>query len=138
MAKKTTTFPYLLEIPCEYGSVSIGDKTCRIGLTVSRGDLELSRADKNICGRRLAGRILARSSGGPNQESLPGLDQDSQVDGVFDVKTISINREYLSFGLTFSRADVDTESLAQFPKREGVFYVQESMSIPEGGEEDDE
>ena len=38
----------VLELPVTYGGLSVGDKTCRIGMSVSRSNYSVSKADKQI------------------------------------------------------------------------------------------
>src|SRR5262245_62146532 len=91
----------LMELPVQYGNVNIGDKTARIGCNVKRPTLTPTIADKNLCDKRLTAKILARTSGGADQESIPGMDQDVNVEAVFDCKGFGVSKKAISFGLTF-------------------------------------
>lgn len=53
MAKKTAS--PTLDFPVAFGTVSFA-KSARVGISVSREDLVLSKADNLLCGRRLTGR----------------------------------------------------------------------------------
>lgn len=121
----------VLELPVAYSNVSIGEKTCRVGIHISRGNLTLAQADKFFCDKRLVGRILARRSGSASQESLPSMeDEDYELPGAFDVKGYSVSAKAFSCGLTFMKESIDVETLANFAKREGVFTVTETGTIP--------
>jgi len=145
MAKKRTNPPTnVLEFPVAFGGVSIGDKTCRIGISVDRSQLSVDQADDHLCEKRLTGSIISRPQGDlPDQGTLPGMAFQSVLRGVFDVKGFSVSADAISFGLTFAIASIDIEKLAHFAKRAGRVVVEEEESIPEAGangddEDDDE
>lgn len=132
-----TTGP-MLEIACSYANVNIGDKTARLGISTSRGNLTVSQADKQLCGKRLTGKLLARrGGGGSDQQSLPGAEDDIEIQAVFDVKGFGVTGKNISFGATFALASIDVETLAHFAKTSGIVYILEAADIPEGEEEDD-
>lgn len=63
-------------VPCEFGGVSIGDATARLGIRMSRNDCSLDRADETFCGHRLSGVVkLSRNGDEPDQKKL--LDADN-------------------------------------------------------------
>lgn len=138
MAKKK--IEYLMELPVSYGNLSIGDKTARLGIVVGRPALSLTAADKNLCDRRVVGRILVRAGdGGPEQGSIPGLEgNDDEVKAVFDVKGFSVSKKAISFGLTMQIESIAIETLSHFAKRKGMLYVEEIGDIPEGEAEGDD
>lgn len=117
-------------IAVAFGNVNIGDKTCRLGFTVPRDVLSIGMADDSLCDRRLTGRIVARSTGGSDQQSLPGVDADTTITGTFDVKGFSVTRKTISAGLTFALASIDVESLAHFAKRSGQVIITEVADLP--------
>lgn len=128
----------VLELPVSFGNVNIGDETARVGISISRANLTVSQADKNLCEKRLAGRIIARSNGASaNQDSLPGLDDDAEIEGLFDVKGFSATGKQISTGLTFLLSTIDVQTLARFAKREGQLVVNGIEELPkdESGEE---
>ena len=136
MAKRSAT-PAVLEIPLSWGDVSIGESTCRIGCTVQRDKLTLSKADAQLCGKRLVGRIVA-VPGSDNPEQRQLIADETEVAGAFDVKRISFNKKALSFGLTFSIESVRVEDLAHFAKRAGRIVVEEITDIPADDAEGEE
>lgn len=143
--KKEAAEAFVLDAAVEFGDVSIGDGTCRLGFVADRKAITLQQADRNLCGRRLVGKIVARATGTADQEGLPGLeDQDTTITGVFDVKRIGVTPKTVSAGLTFALASVDAESLTHFAKRSGRLRVSSTEDIPkdaapvaaiEGGDE---
>jgi hypothetical protein len=150
MATKKRQGKYLT-LPVSFGDVSVGDKTARIGVEISRQDLGLTAADKNLCGRRLIGSILARPEGSSaEQEGLMGDDGDTVLRGIFDVKSFSVKKKYIGAGLTFALEELsgeDRQSLTYFAKREGLLLIDnleqlpgkaESNGKPEKEDKDDE
>lgn len=124
-------------LPVQFGNVSIGEKTCRVGITIDRRNLGLGAADRTLCGKRLAGSILARANGGPDQESLPGADDDIELAGIYDVKAFSVTAKALSCGLTFSLESIDLTKLGHFAKRSGLLKITSIGKIPADAPKDD-
>jgi hypothetical protein len=121
-----------VELPVAYGNVSIGDKSARLGVTVSAGNLTPNQANKLLVGRRLTGQVLARlGNGQPGQGSIPGLEKDPKLAGVFDVKSVGMTPKSYTFGLTFSLDKLDVEMLSHFAKREGILTVKDVEDLPE-------
>lgn len=127
---------HLLDLPCEFGGVSIGDKTARVGITVGRGDLDVEVADRHLVERRLTGTLLALPDGSqPDQGTLPGVsDGRVQIDGTFDVKGVRLGGRTFTFGATFNLKGLDVEALSHFAKRAGKLLVVGSEEIPEDEE----
>lgn len=135
----------VLDLDVSFGGVSIGKNSARLGLSVSAGLLTPTQVSKNLVGCRLTGTILARlGKGKPDQTSIPGLDKDPKIKGVFDVKSVSMGPTHYSFGLTFSLDKLEIETLSHFAGREGKLTIAEVADIPEPersepeGDEDDE
>jgi hypothetical protein len=128
----------VFDLPCSYGNVSIGDKTCNVKASISRSALKLSEADKKLCEHRLIGRIIAKPAGWQSsQEALPGMSGDDiEMEGCFDVKGLNVKSSAIGIGLTFSIKDVDVSTLAKFAKRDGRIVVDSIEELPEG--QDDE
>lgn len=127
---KTKTAP-TTDIAVAYGNVSIGDETARIGVSISRDQMSLAQMDKQFCGKRLTGTILARSTGHAEQQSLPGADADITITAVFDVKSFGVTRKRYTTGLTFSLSGIDAATLAGFAKREGMLRIDDVADIPD-------
>ncbi len=129
----------VLDLPVAFGNVSIGDKTARIGVTVDRSSLSVSQADKHLCEHRLTGRIVSKPQGDhPDQAALPGMEFETALAGVFDVKGFSVSKDNLGFGLTFAIASIDVANLAHFAKRAGRVVVEDVEAIPANGEAEEE
>lgn len=121
-----------LEIPVEFGGVSIGKATARLGINVARSNLTLESADEIFVGHRLTCRITLDRQGEANgQKALPGVgDANHRIDAVCDVKGIGANADTIRTGLTFSLADIDIAELAKFSKGEGKLIVSNVAEIP--------
>jgi hypothetical protein len=66
---------HALQLPVQWGNLNVGDETARLGLSVHRGSLTVSQADRHLCGKRLRLKTLARGNGAQaSQEAIPGLD----------------------------------------------------------------
>jgi len=121
---------FVMKFPCEYGGVSIGDTTARIGVRVPRGFLNLVAADEALVGHRLD--LVARlNRKGADPKQLNLLDDiEDTITGSADVKRIGVNQEQISFGLTFSLADVDISELAKFSKGNGEIQIDQVAALP--------
>lgn len=127
MAKTKTEA--LIDIPVQYGDLSVGETTCRIGINVARDKLSVSKADSLICGKRLSGRITAvPGNGNPDQGQL--ITDENVVVAAFDVKKIGFNKKTIGFGLTFAIESVDTDALFHFSKRAGRLIVDSAEALP--------
>jgi hypothetical protein len=141
MAKKKGP---VLDVPCDFGGVSIGDESARIGVSISRGNLEITEADNQLTGRRLTGKIVVRSARNPDQAALPGLEgEDPELTAVFDCKGIRLTGKDIGCGLTFNLNGLDVATLAKFAKRSGQLTITDIQDLPEGsgngdGHEDEE
>ncbi|HVK07665.1 MAG TPA: hypothetical protein VM597_02695 [Gemmataceae bacterium] len=133
--KKAPTSLY--EIPVAYGNVNVGDLTARLAVHIDRKQMTLGQADK-LCGKRLVGRITAQAGNdNPEQDALPGAESETEMAGVFDVKSMGFNPKSLSTGLSFSIASIDLPTLCTFAKRAGKMFVEAVEDIPadEAGDE---
>lgn len=126
-----------LIIPCSFGDVSIGEATCRIGVNVARSALKLTTADSQVCGKRLIGAIIAQP-GNDNPDQPQIFSSETKVEAAFDVKRISFNKKFISFGLTFSIESVNIEDLAHFAKRAGRIECDDIQDIPADEKNDEE
>lgn len=131
---------YFLDIPCTWGNVNIGDETVRLGVRVSRENLSVTQADKNLCGKRLVAKAIARAGDGQSgQASLPGTEgADAEVEAAFDVRSIGVGTKNISFGLTAKIKSVDLGQLSGFANRGGMLHIESVAVIPaeDGGEDD--
>lgn len=128
----------VLNVPCEFGGVSIGDTSARLGVRVPRGFLNIVAADECLVGHRLDVIVkLNREGVDPKQLSLLDDIEDS-ITGSADVKRIGVNAESISFGLTFSLPDIDISELARFSKGTGAIQINNVSELPKEIEGDDD
>jgi len=121
----------LLDAPCQFGGVSIGDQTARLGITIPRSSLAIDHADEYFSGRRLSCRVaLGRVDESPEQMKLID-DCDFVVTSVCDVKGFRVTSDNVSFGLTFNLKETDIQTLAKFSKGSGRFSIEDVGEIPE-------
>jgi hypothetical protein len=134
MAKSKTP---MLVLPCTWGTAGIGKETHRLGTRIARSSLTLSRADKELCGKRLTCVIVAvPGNDNPDQPGLPGSDAEVSNNASIDVKSLHVTKKYISFGLTFSPDDMPGNRLQEFVARAGRIEVMEIAAIPDGGEDE--
>jgi len=120
---------FVLDLPVEFGGVSFGDQTARLGVVVSRDRLNLDAADESLCNHRLNGRVaIGGFDDAPGQGTF---EFDSVVEGMFDVKTFGVSSKAISFGLTFGLNDIDRGDLAEFAKTKGRLQVELVSQIPD-------
>lgn len=134
MAKKQQS---VLDVPVEFGGVSIGESTARLGIRIDRSVCNINAADEIFCGHRLSGRImLGRGGDQPGQTTLVE-DLDHYIDAVFDVKRIGVNPTHIGTGLTFSLADINIQELAKLSKGSGRLIVNTVAELPVESKADD-
>lgn len=121
-----------LDLPVQFSNVNIGDEIASLSVTVPRTALTISQADSKVCGKRLTGHILARAGGAQaDQDSLPGADNDVEIPGSFDVKSITFTRKSVKFKIAFSIGSISIDDLAHFAKREGRCVIMVITALPE-------
>lgn len=121
------------DLGCDFGGVSIGKDTARIGVKISRNVLSLQQADEALCGKRLTGTLRrGNKSDAPSQQNLPGMDsQEPFVNGTFDVKRFGVSPDDVTFGATFAINGLPLESLAELANQSGRLIVTNVELIPE-------
>jgi hypothetical protein len=126
----------MIEIGVEYGNISIGEKTASVGVSFSRGQISLTKAAENFCERRLTGCIIAKPAGwNSDDQALPGMEEDVELHGVFDVASIRFTSKAFAVKLSFRLNEIDVSTIAEFAKRSGRLSVFEVADLPDGDEE---
>jgi hypothetical protein len=127
----------LLKLPVDYGGVSIGQGTARVGLRIAREKCDLVAADAFFVGKRLDVRIsLGRRDDSAGQGQM--FEHDYILEGAADVKRIGANVAHITTGLTFSTESIDVETLCRFAKGSGYLEVVGVEELPDAADEDDE
>lgn len=133
MSKKKTNDA--LDMLVDFGGVSIGETTARLGVRITRQQLTITTADATFTGKRLS-VVVQLGNPDPDQKKL--FDVVTEVAGSVDVKRLGVNVDEYATGLTFNLADVDVATLAKFSKGKGRLRVLEVADLPDEGEGDDE
>ncbi len=120
----------ILDIPVQYGGISIGQNTARISMKVSREALNIVAADEVFCDRRLTG-LLQLGGADDSQGQTSFIDPDVELTGAFDVHRFSASTQWYSTGATFSLKEVVLMDLARFSKGSGRLKVFETGDIPD-------
>jgi hypothetical protein len=146
MAKKAKE-EMLLDLPVSFQGTSCGKKTARVGISIARGEIKITEADKTFCDRRLTVTIFADGKDDQRgQGRLAGMEDNLELVGVADVKSFSVHSETFTLGLTFNRIEMEKVkaatgvSFADFASREGRLMIASVAEIPEAeknGEEDE-
>lgn len=132
---RATTSPQAgarIDVPVEFGGVSIGDGTARLGVRIMRDVLDLDMADDLFCGHRLTGTVAVGNGRDAAGQGLLWDDLIYHLGGTFDVKRLGVSPKHFAIGLTFSLEDIQAENLTHFAKRTGRLAIQDSGPIPEG------
>ena len=135
MAKKGSD---VVDIPVQFGGVSIGDQTARLGVSIDRKVLNLNAADEAFCGHRLNGRLVLGGDGDQPGQATIVDDLHETLEGVFDCKRIGVNAKAITTGLTFSLADIDVRELAKFSRGSGRLQVASIEVLPADAADEDE
>jgi ribosome modulation factor len=121
------------EIPVEFGNISIGELTCRLGVKIVREELELDEADRIFCGRQIQGKVSLAPRGDGDQKRLPSMEDNRPlfIEGMFETKQIGVRPDEYSIGLTFNKKAIDVSELSQFAKKTGTIEVESVSDIPD-------
>lgn len=123
MAKKK------FKLAVEFGGVSIGDKTARIGIKVSREGITLEAADEAFCDRRLTGKLVLGK--GDDAQGKIVDDLEHECAGSFDIKGYRVSSTSITAALTFSKKEIKLDEVALFAKGTGMLVVDNVGEIPE-------
>lgn len=127
----------VVDKPVDFGGVSIGKTTGRIGIVIDRSYLGLDDAADMLCGRRLTGKVVLGRKGDAADQTTLVDDLNAEVAGAFDCKGFRVSEGSLSAGLTFALAEVDIAELAKFSKGVGRLIVYELGEIPHDAPSED-
>ena len=133
--RKATADKQSMEIGVEFGGVSIGEATARIGIRVLRGAVTLAQMDEMFTGRRLTGRVVRVRAGDLEGQGKLVDDMDHSIDGTFDSKRIGVTLDHFSAGLTFLLSEIDVTELAALAKGAGRLEITGVDDIPSDEDE---
>jgi len=118
-------------IKATFAGVSFGKDAARLGVHVERTDLPLETSVGLLVNSRL--RIEAKA------ETEPELFDSTAptIVGIADSRRLSVGHDSYSFSLTFSREDVDADTMAMFAGKTGKFSAERMSDIPERSTSDE-
>ena len=128
-----------LDIPVQFGGVSIGESTARLSMRIPKESLNIVAADEAFCERRLNGRVvLGKSDDSPGQSKM--FETDVAVEATFDIHRFGVSAENYTTGATFKLKEIEVGELARFSKGAGRLVVDSIDVIPTDvvEEEDDD
>lgn len=125
-----------LNLGCDFGGVSKGKDSIRIGIKLSRDLISLPQADEALCGMRITGRLQrGGKSDAPSQQPLPGMGEEEPfIEGTFDVKRFGVSPDDITFGATFGVHGLsrdNREALLDLANQSGRMLVTGVELIPE-------
>jgi len=136
MAKKV----YESDLDVEFGGVSYGHDTARLGLKIDRGKLDLSDADGMFSGMRIECEVSLLNRSDRGQKRLRGMEDNTPatIQTVADVKRFGVSATTITASLTFSKSSIDVGALPEFANESGTLRLTVMGAIPEdeGGEGD--
>lgn len=119
----------VLDLPVEFGGVSIGETTARLGMRIKKDSLNIVQAEEAFCGRRLTGVIrLGGGSDSPGQTTM--FETDLVVEGTFDIHRFGVGPETYTTGAMFKLNEIEIGDLARFSKGAGRLVVTDVAEIP--------
>lgn len=124
------------QLRVQFGGVSIGEATARVGIRLERELLNLDAADELFAGRRLTGAVMVVPDGeSPDQQRLFDGDDKHEIESTFDVKGFRVAPKEIGCGLTFALAEIDVAQLGHFAKRSGVLLIDNVEALPDEDED---
>lgn len=109
-----------LDIPVQFGGVSLGDETANITLVIDRTKLNLKRAEHFFCGSRLEVTLAADPNADKDSEDQNKFwDDVDTINAVVDSKSLRITPKRFGVGLTFQLTEIDVAEIAHLAKHVG-------------------
>lgn len=116
-----------LEVAVQFGGLSIGDQTARLGVRIARAFVDVAKADAVFVGKRLE---VVVQLGAADADQMKLFDVELEVVGAVDVKRIGVAPDAISAGLTFNLQSIDVATLARFSKCVGRLKVLTVADLP--------
>lgn len=116
MAKKTDT----LDVPCKFGSISIGDEKDGMSITIPNSNLNLTQADFFFTDSQLEIEIAAdpnASDDSPGQTKL--ADDVDVIEATVNVRQFKRDKKNTGIHVSFSKDGIDESVLVSFAKCNG-------------------
>jgi len=113
----------LLNVVARFGRVSFGEEMAGISFRVDRDWLDLSEAERLLCGKRLSAKL---ASGGADaaEQTLLFDDLEYQVNGVFECRRIGCSPTEIGGTLNIMLDEIeDGETFRHLAGRQGRLVV---------------
>lgn len=127
----------VIKTPVEFGGVSFGKQTARIGVKILRDKFGIADAETFLCGSRLKVKIAANP-----RDELPGqnhlFDASETLEAEVDCKHYSAKPDDFSAAFTFNKSSVSAEALTKIGNRPGVILMERVGNAESGGGDDDD
>lgn len=134
-----------LDVPVDFGGVSIGDEYARLGILFDRSDMTTAKADHFLCGARCEVKIAvdpAAKKDAPDQSKFSFADARVKLESVADIKRYGVGPKSIGAGLTFKINNMDDVArIARFAKKKGRIVLKvigesgDNGDVPPEGEE---
>ncbi len=121
--------PPKLNVLVKLGKVSLGRETVSVRCTIEQPRLTLERADHNLCGRRLVGRLVACGADEDERQTNFIEPDRTTIEGAFDVASMSVNPEAVGFTLSFGVRYINPVSLARLANQTGRLIIDQTMKL---------
>lgn len=123
-------------INCQFGTVSIGESTARLGVKFARAVLPLDEADTMLCGKRIEGRIATIPNGEDPDQTHLFDDGSLALTASFDITRFGVDPESYTCGLTFNKHSLgdNLSRLSEFVKKSGALQIDSVGEIPDDSE----
>jgi hypothetical protein len=123
-------------IEVDFGGLSLGDSTGRLGFKVERARMDLEKADQLFSGKRCS-VLIENKVPDPAAVQLPGMDGADvlTIEALVDIKSFGTNAKVFTTGLTFNLESIDARELAQFPKRRGKISIKHKEDLPDASDD---
>jgi len=125
------------ELEVDFGGVSIGQETARIGVEIDRAKMTLQDADKFLSGSRLKVHLLATPKGEcKGQKHFE--DMTETIEGEIDCKSFSVTADKFRTGFKFAAAALNLLTFVGFRKRPGKAFIEWIGAASDHDDDDDE
>lgn len=130
MAKRKA---YEQDLDCEFGGVSYGHETARLGVKLDRQKLDLADADAMFAGKRVECEVSLLNRMDRGQKRLKGMEDNEPptITTVADIKRFGVSPTVISASLTFNKSSIDVGALPEFANETGTLKLTVMGDIPE-------
>lgn len=119
MGKKKRAYQH--KVAAHFKTVAINDQTTRLGIKVSRDDLDLGLADALFTDAQLQCEICCDPNAGDDSEGQQTMDVGVfTLELIADVHGFGVKAEHFNASLQSAKSAIDIGALAQFANRRGT------------------